>query len=110
MADRYSDPSEQSQAVVTMHEVIASHQQEVSANPGDDHFEEEGIDDEECQDDGDTDQEEDEDEEDDYGGEEPDDEDGEFSGESYTEGDEVESIYPEDPQWQKNQTGQTAKS
>jgi hypothetical protein len=38
-----------------MHEVIASHQQEVNANPGDDHFEEEGIDDEECQDDGDTD-------------------------------------------------------
>lgn len=48
MADRYSDTSEQTQAVVTMHEVIASHQQEVNANPVDDHFEEEGIDDEEC--------------------------------------------------------------
>jgi len=56
--------------VVTMHEVIASHQQEVNANPGDDHFEEEGIDYEERRDDGDTEQEDDEDEEEDYGNEE----------------------------------------
>lgn len=93
-----------------MHEVIASHQQEVNANPGDDHFEEEGIDDEECQDDGDTDQDEDEEDEDDYGGEEIDEDDGEFSGESYAEGEEGEAIYQEDQQWQKNQNSQTAKS
>lgn len=113
MADRYSDAtSELTQAVVTMHEVIASHQQqEINANPGDEHFEEDGIDDEECQDDGDTDQEEEEDdEEEDYGGEDPDDENGEFSGESYAEGEEGECIYPEDPQWQKNQTVQNANS
>ena len=103
MADRYSDPSDQHQAVVTMHEVIASHQQEANANPGEDHFEEEGIDDEERQDDGDTDQEEDEDEEEDYGNEEQEEEDGEFSGESFTEGDEGDTVNSEDPQWQKNQ-------
>ena len=85
MANRYSDPSDLHQAVVTMHEVIASHQQEANANPGEDHFEEEGIDDEERRDDGDTEQEDDEEEEEDYNDEQEED-DGEFTDESFTEG------------------------